>query len=100
MFMASAVVRTFVEYGPELAQRLHGFEELMHVHRFDHVGIDPRSQLTAKSRSSREDDRITTGTCLRCSSVRMRLSTSRPSMRGILMSSSTSDGLPVSRSAY
>src|SRR5690606_40002278 len=36
---ASALLRRFVEHCPEPAERAHRVEELVHVHRLDHVGV-------------------------------------------------------------
>src|SRR3546814_18978898 len=36
---ASEILRRLVEHRPELAPRLHRLEELVHVHRLDHVRV-------------------------------------------------------------
>src|SRR3546814_5196840 len=36
---ASEILRRLVEHRPELAQRLHRLEVLVHVHRLDHVRV-------------------------------------------------------------
>src|SRR3546814_6849954 len=39
LFPYTTLFRSLVQHRPETAQRAHGLEELVHVHRLDHVGV-------------------------------------------------------------
>ena len=90
-----AARRRLVDYRPKRSQLFHRIDELVEVHRFNHVGVDTQLVTFTRSRSSCDEVRTTTGIILKFSSARTCSRTSKPLTFGNRKSSDITAGLPV-----